>query len=312
MKIQRLTFLGVSGLPDLTFDLTDPASGAPHDVVFITGPAASGKTRALEAIVAGKEGIAPYGPVGPGAPWIATGGTASKVAMTFWLDEEERTYAGTNEATMEGETTFLPQRPRPEADEGLAAVLERYDHKGNNGKLEYFPSSRRLPVFPPFHGTGTMEQRILRPGKDARKYSFIPRFLRDLEAGSGAALAFAEKLAALSATCRYEHDRAVDGMPVCFRSRGGTPMPPDELSDAESDAVIFAATAVAVNLTRSIVLVDRPDLFADPRDIKRFLGGLLGLGAGNQLIMATSSPELLAAAEGALVLRIDQPDASRR
>lgn len=305
MKIQRLTFLGVRGLSDTTFDLTDPASGAPHDVVFITGPAASGKTRALEAIIAGKEGVAPYGPVGLGSPWIAPDSSAAKVAITYHLDEEERVYAGTNEPTMEGETTFLPQRPRPEADEGLIAVLERYDHASGYGKVEYFPSNRRLPIFPPFHGTNTLEQRILRPGKDPRKYSFVLRFLRDLEDNKAAAAAFAEKLAALSSTLRYEPEGPVDGMPRCFRSRGGPNVAPTEISDAEGDAVIFAATAVAMQLVRSILLIDRPELFTDARELPRFLGGLRALG-GNQLIMATSSPEMLAAAQGALVLRLDQ------
>lgn len=312
MKIQRLTFLGVRGLPDLTFDLTDPASGAPHDVVLVTGGAASGKTRMLEALIAGKEGIAPYGPVGPGGPWIAPGGSASKVAITFHLDEEERTYAGTIESTMEGEATFLPQRPRPEADDGLLAVLERYDHSSGHGKFEYFPSNRRIPVFPPFHGTNTLEQRILRPGKDPRKYSFVLRFLRDLENSPTATQAFSEKLSAISSTLRYEPDGPADGMPRCFRSRGGSTVLPTEISDAESDAVIFAATAVAMQLVRSIVLIDRPELFTDVRELPRLLGGLRGLGEGNQLIMATSSPELIAAAEGALVLRVDPADASRK
>ena len=303
MKIQRLTFLGVRGLSDATFDLTDPASGAPYPVVLITGPAASGKTRALEAIVAAKEGIAPYGPMGPGAPWIAAGGSAAKVALSFHLDEEERTYAGTAEDRMDGETAFLPQRARSEADEGLIALLERYDH-GASGKLEYFPTNRRVPSFPPFHGTNTLEQRVLRPSKDPRKYSFVLRFLRDLEDSKATEAAFADKLAMLSTTVRYERVGPADGMPRCFRSRADELLAPTELSDAESDAVIFAATAVAIGLNRSIVLIDRPELHADLRDLPRFYGALRALGNDNQLILATSSPELVAAAEGALVIKL--------
>lgn len=304
MKIQRMTFLGVRGLSDATFDLTDPASGAPHGVVLITGPAASGKTRVLEAIVAAKEGIAPYGPLGPGGPWIAAGGTAAKVAMTFALDEEEQTYAGTQQPTMDGETAFLPHRPRAEADEGLIALLERYDHQNGTGKIEYFPTNRRIPAFPPFHGTNTLEQRVLRPGKDPRKYSFVLRFLRDLEDNKALEKAFAEKLASLSTTVGYERVGPTDGMPRCFQSRGATGLAPTELSDAESDAVIFAATSVVIQLRRSIVLVDRPELFTDPRDLPRLYTGLRALGEDNQLFLATSSPELIAAAEGALVLKL--------
>ena len=60
MKIARLSTLGVHGLEDATYELTHRDTGVPHSIVVVTGPAASGKTRLLEAIVAGKEGAAPY------------------------------------------------------------------------------------------------------------------------------------------------------------------------------------------------------------------------------------------------------------
>lgn len=303
MKIQHLTFLGVRGIADASFDLTNAETGAPHDVVVVSGPPGSGKTRVLEAIIAAKEAIGPYAPVQPGASWIHPEGSVAKVAMTFHLDEEEQTYAGVSTAAIEAETVFQPEQPRGEADEGLAAVLERYDHRNGYGKLEYFATTRRIPALAPFHGLGADEQRSLRSGKDPRKYSFIGRFVRDLPAGVGRA--FGERLAALSPTCRYEPALgAGPGLPRCFRSRGGSPVTIAELSDSESDAVIFAATATAIQLVRSLVLIDRPELYVHPADLPRFIAGLRALGQDNQLILASSSPAVLAAAGPAHVIEL--------
>jgi hypothetical protein len=304
MKLSRVTFLGVRGLADATYDLTDPTTGEPRDVVVFTGPAASGKTRALEAIAAAKEAIGPYGPLQPGAPWIAGEGVAAKVTLGFHLDDEERVYAGTEGALVDGEAAFFPDTPRGEAEEGLSAVLERYDHRGN-GKLEYFPATRRIPQYAPFHGTGPLDQRGLRAGKDPRKYSFIPRFLQDLEGAPAEAEAFAQRLAALSSTVRWERGGGGKGVPRAFKSRNGSAVTPAELADGEANAVIFAATAVAIQLVRSIVLVDRPELYVDTAEIPRFIAGLSALGRDNQLVLASSSPAVLAAATNAAVVRLE-------
>ncbi|MFT3764025.1 MAG: AAA family ATPase [Minicystis sp.] len=305
MKIQHLTFLGVRGVRDAAFDLTDPRTGAPHDLVVVSGPAASGKTRFLEAIAAAKEAIAPYGQPSAGAPWIAGESSAAKLIVGFHLDEEEQTYAGSGAATIEAEATFFAEQPHAEADEGLTAVLDRYDHRNRTGKLEYFPASRRIPTHAPFHGTGALDQRAHRAGKDPRKYSFIPRFLREIEGNPAAAQAFSERLMMLSPTCTWERGAPEGGLPRGFRSRGGPPVTPAELSDGEANAVLFAATAVAIQLVRSIVLVDRPELHVDPAKLPRWIEGLRALGEGNQLILASSSPSLLAAAAGAHVVRLE-------
>jgi hypothetical protein len=284
MKIVRATFLGVRGVPDVTLDLTDPRTGMPHGVVAITGRSGSGKTRMLEALLAAKEAIGAYGPMMPGAAWIGSG-NAAKIIVTFMLDDSERDYAGIQSATQEGEVIFLPERVRSEAEEGLRAVLERYSHDPKQGKVEYFPAVRRLPTFPPFAGLGTAEQRIGRAGKDPRKYSFIMNFLRGIEHVPKRAEAFATRLAALSPTCRYVRDTSEDVVPLCLVSRDGPPVMPGELSDGEADAVIFAATAVAIGLDHSLVFVDRPELHLD--DLPSLVDGLASLGKDNQLFLAT-------------------------
>jgi len=308
MKIQHVTFVGVHGVADASYDFTNPQTGAPHDVVVITGGPASGKTRFLEALIAAKEAIAPYGLATPSAPWIARGGAAAKVALAFWLDEEERTYANTADPVAPAEVTFTVERARGSADDGLVAVLTRYRHDQRTGKLEYFPATRRLPTLGPFGGLHALEQRIARATRDPRKYGFVVRFLRELSDSPPLAEAFADRLAALSPTCRYEREPSPAGVPRCLSSRGQAPVPPHELSDSEQDAVLLAATAVAIELVRSLVFVDRPDLFTDPAGARALVAGLRGLGEDNQLFLASSSPELVAAAEPAFVVRLRDHD----
>jgi hypothetical protein len=292
MKIQRATFLGVRGVGDATLELTDPRTGAPHRVVVITGPGASGKTRLLEALVAAKEAIGPYGPMTPGAPWIG-GGSAAKILVTFHLDEAERTYAGTSSQALEGEVIFLPERARSQADEGLRALLERYSHNPAQGKLEYFPATRRIPAHAPFHGLGAAEQRLQRAAKDPRKYSFVVPLLRAFEHQRALAERFAAILESLSPTCRYVFNAPSEVVPRCFSSKGSPPLTAAELSDGETDAVIFASTAALVGLDHSLILVDRADLHLD--DPAHVVAGLAALGHDNQIFL-TGRPELAAAA----------------
>lgn len=300
MKIQRATFLGVRGVPDITLELTDPRTGQPHGLVVVSGPSASGKTRLIEALIAAKEAIGPYGPMAPGAPWIRSG-DAAKVLVSFVLDEAERDFAGSSSHVAEAEVIFVPDRAKSEASDGLRAVLGRYSHEPNRGKVEYFPADRRIGTFPPFAGLGTGEQRIARVTKDARKYGFILPFLRAIEHDAARRERFSARLAALSPSCRYVADESGAAIPRCFSSRGGPPVTAAQLSQGEADAVIFAATAAAIGLDCSLVFVDRPDLHL--RDLDDLVAGLAALGHDNQIFL-TGGPDLAAAAAGAHVVTL--------
>ncbi|MFT3772847.1 MAG: hypothetical protein QM820_46265 [Minicystis sp.] len=300
MKIQRATFFGVRGVPDLTLDLTDARTGVPRAVVVVTGPSGSGKTRMMEALIAAKEAIRPYGAMATGAAWIGAG-SAAKIRVTFHLDEAERDFAGAASPTLEGEVIFHPDRTAAEADDGLRAVLGRYSHTPAHGKVDYFPVERRIPTFPPFPGFGSAEQRVVRLGKDQRKYGFILPFLRALDSDGPRRERFAASLAALSPSCRYVPDPSGEVIARCFSSHGGEPVTAAQLSHGEADAVIFAATATAIGLDHSLVFVDRPELHAD--DVGRLVAGLASLGQDNQLFLA-GRPELIAAAHGAHVVNL--------
>lgn len=300
MKLQRATFIGIRGVPDVSLDLTDTRTGEPRPLVVITGPSGSGKTRMIEALIAAKEAIRPYGALAAGAAWIGTTG-AAKIRAAFYLDEAERDFAGTTSPTLEAEVIFLPDRATAEADDGLRAVFGRYAHNPAYGKVDYFPAERRIPMFPPFPGTGSAEQRVARLGKDSRKYGFILPFLRSLGQDTAQRDRFAMTLAVLSPSCRYVPDPSGDVIPRCFSSNGGAPATVAQLSHGEADAVIFAATAALIGLDHSIVFVDRPDLFVD--DLNLLLAGLTSLGKDNQLIV-TGRPELATAAQGAHVVNL--------
>ncbi len=302
MKIQRAKFVGVSGVPDMTLDLTEGRTGVPHSLVAITGPAASGKTRTIEALIAAKEAIRPYGLLANGAGFIRGAGTSAKVYVTFYLDEAERDFAGTSSPTLEGEIIFHPDRVVAEADDGLRAVLGRYAHNPAHGKVDYFPMERRIPMFPPFGGLGAGEQRPGRLTKDQRKYGFVLPLLRSFEHDAARRDRFVAALEALSPTCRYVADTSSETIPRCFTSRGGDPVTVGQLSHAEADAVIFAATAAAISLDHSLVFIDRPDLYVD--DLDAFLDGLLSLGKDNQLFCTGGARLATAAARRAHVVAL--------
>lgn len=299
MKIQRATFNGVAGVPDLTVDASD-GSGAPHSMVVLSGPSASGKTRILEALIAAKEAIRPYGPMATGAAWMR-GGNASKIRVTFHLDEAEREFAGTSAALLESEVIFHRDRVEATADDGLKAVLGRYAHNPSFGKVDYFPVERRVPMFPPFAGIGSGEQRVGRLGKDQRKYGCVLPFLRSLDQDPARRERFATSLARLSPSCRYVPDPSGEVIPRCFSSRGSEPFTAAQLSHSEADAVVFAATAAMIGLDHSLVFIDRPDLHLD--EVEPFLEGLRALGQDNQLFI-TGGSRLAAAARGAHVVAL--------
>jgi len=305
MKLLRAIFLGVRGVPEGTYEFANTTNGKPHDVIVITGPEASGKTRFLEALLATKEAVGGYGPPSPGATWLTPNGTLAKVVLSFALSDEERAYVGTSQAVVDGEATFIGDRVRRDADEGLVALLARYEHGHATGKVEYFPASRRLSPLGPFHGTGELEQRMVRATKEPTKYGFVVRFLRELPFRAADRSAFAALLKTLSPTCRYLDGEPATGLPRCFTSRGVGPVLASELSETEQHAVLLAATAVTIGLSHSLILLDRPELSTSPTGAAAFVKALGALGADNQVILASAATEIVAAVPRDCVLTLD-------
>src|SRR5688572_26376207 len=107
MKISNATFLGVRGLPDVTVRFAEGTAETADAITVLTGPPASGKTRMIEALIAAKEVVAPYGQPVMGNAWIRPGERGAKIELGFQLDEEEQKIGGAS-ADSHAEALFGP------------------------------------------------------------------------------------------------------------------------------------------------------------------------------------------------------------
>lgn len=279
MKIFGVQTFGVRGIRDGVYSFGADASGAgsdaPHDLVFVTGETGAGKTRLLELLVAVREAIAPSDEGIDDMPFVRPENPTSKAIVRFWLSPAERAIVGAG-PVVDAEVVFGSDEPLV-SDPNLVFLLDRYSHDDATPKFEYFGERRRLDV-----GGGEMDldeahQRRFRSSRSPRKFAFVPAFLLRLREDAPRAQRFARSLARLARALRYdvETHRLLSGSrPVGVLG---------ELSASEADAVMFAATATLVGLSRSIVLVDDP--LGSGLDRRRCLEGLGALGEDNQLIV---------------------------
>jgi hypothetical protein len=218
--------------------------------------------------------------------------------MAFDLSEGERSYGALEQPTAVAEAVFRHAGGTLPEDDGVVAVLRRYEHGDEAGKFEYFPALRSIPTNGVGVGLSAFEQRTLRASGDSRKFACVVRIVYDMATGGPMAERFAEHLARLSPTVRFQKAAVNDAFPRCFRRASDDEARSlKELSSGEIDAVIFAAVASLIGLGSSIVLVDTPELHADPEAVPALVQGLLSLGPDVQVIAATRSPALLRAAQ---------------
>ncbi len=151
------------------------------------------------------------------------------------------------------------------------------------------------------HGLSDVEQRLYRLTRDQRKYSFIPRLLRELDLQPARRAWFSAALESLCPDLVYDVSSSRDGQRG-FSSRGAEKALLNELSTTEAEAVLFAATATMVHHDRSILLIDRPEQSAGERSIAAWVNGARHLGKDTQLLLASSSPALLASVDPAAIL----------
>lgn len=296
MKILDLQTFGILGVPDGFYDFSVPADGGrgqAQDLVIVTGPSGSGKTRFLELIAAVLEILVPNEDDLPVEHWIRPDHRAAKVKISWLLSEEEQRLVGAPNPVHRTETIFGRENPVSSTDELLIHLFARYDHSDSTSKVEYFAENRRLDESGADMKTDPRTQVQFRSNKSLRKYAFVPAFLRELKNQRPKAERFAESLGQLSKTCSYDLE---NGHLV---SRGRPIHKLLELSGSERDALLFAATAANVGLSRSIVLVDRPEMMGAL--LRDTLPGLLGLGSHNQLFVATARPEQASGARHTLI-----------
>ena len=295
MKISHLAARGIAGLPDLECDLVSSATGRPHDLIVVTGPAASGKTRLCELVLAVLETVGPYQGIVRAEDWLADPARSARAELGFWLTEDESKRAA-GPADPRAVVHFSSSGVRFEVGRALGRLLSHYDHDPAHGKREYFPETRQRAWGARSDGFGALEQSLQRSSKDPQKYSAIPRFLAALPNDPPRQRAFAEAIERLSPTVRYAPVKTADGG-AYFTSRGQNGVHYSELSGSETDAVLIAATAAMIGLCHSIVILDRPELYVPADRLVAWVNGLTTLGADNQWFVATADAGLAAAVD---------------
>ena len=319
MKILRVTTNGVRGLPDRAFDLGDPQTKRPADLVIVTGSTGAGKTSFLEAIAAGKEQVAPYGFAPAPSDVVRPGEVSAKIRIDWRFDEHERARAGLP-AEVATEAMFRSAFGGAiENDAGVIAVLGTYDPSPTVGKLEYFHAARRSTeggssAF--MTSRGDVEPR-LRLTRDDAKYA-LGEYLSDLYFGffdgpdtaqdETGILRFSRMFSAVCETKTFAGvDRTKRGVVARFRdSASGHYVTSAQFSDGEKQHLLFVTTFLRCGLEDSVILIDVPELFLGEAGTIALLDALQTFGRGNQIIVATSLRALAASTSGAVVLRLGE------
>ncbi len=291
MKISRLSFRGVAALPDLECDFVSATTGRPHDLIVLSGPPASGKTRLCELMLAVLETVGPYQGMVRASDWYADETRGARVEMEFWLEENAGVSLPSYQ-TPRAVVDFTSTGARFEIDRALGRHLSRYDHDPAHGKREYFAEGRQRAWGAREDGIAPLEQALMRASKDPQKYSCIPRFLRELRTDEARRRVFADALAVLSPTVRFSPAARSGDATACFSNRESSRVAFGSLSSSEADAVIIAATAAMIGLNQSLVFLDRPELYVPSDRLVPWVHSLSRVGYGNQWFVVSNDEEL--------------------
>lgn len=269
MRLLKVITNGCDRVADATYDFG--TGDVPTDLVVITGGTASGKTSLLELIVAAKEDASPYGTTPFLEDWVRPGQAAAKIMASWWLDEHELSEVGGG-AVRGHETIIDPAAPPDgpiEVDDGLRRVLGRLEDE--RPKLEHFHAGRSLPPPASFLGSGKLkDERHLRLLSADTKYASINAWLVELALGmhepdglpnapGSKAIRFDDLLRLLSGTIAFGGLTPGASPEPLFARPDDTLRTLRELSHAERQAVIYAATCLRSNLDRSVALLDGPE-----------------------------------------------------
>jgi len=325
MKLLKLQLENFRGVADGAYSFAHPGTGKPHDLVLFTGGPASGKSSLLGAIAAVKELAGGYGPPPDVARLRRSGAATGTIAATWQLSEEEATRSEIRGGSLVTEVA-LADGPTPLLDAPVRALFAGFSTDVSRGKFELFPASRRLSLAPAAPGRpSSFTEPRHRLSSDPGKYNGARAAL--VEMAVSAAMKAVDRLGARGVLTRWEEPdafatikRSVEGLApwlrfvgvqqdergacVRFQRDSGAEIELADLSETEQQALLFAVVFDRVGLSRSIVLIDTPELFLPPDEHTPFLRTLQGLGVDNQIFAATTSPALLEMASPAQIVRL--------
>jgi hypothetical protein len=330
MKILRIRSEGFRGLPDRVFDFAAPGTSEPHALVFVTGSPASGKTSLLEAIIAAKEDVGAYGARRSSGACVRSGARIAQLDATWLLSPAERASTGLDAPTITTTSIFGETAPPVAAHpEPLRALFEGYSRDPARAKVEYFHAERALPPTRGLrHGAAELPESSdarVRLTRNNEKFRAVRAHLVTsvLAGWHGLAEEVRREGVAVRAG-RYGmeaelrellspslHEKVFDGIDpegegyrVRFRRCDGSVIDLDELSTSEQQGVLVAVTFRRLGLSHSVVLIDGPELHVHPRDVPAHIAHIATLGRDNQIIAATTAPELLRGATKAQVIEL--------
>lgn len=320
MKIRKLEVDGFKGLGDRRFGFVDERSGKAARIVAVTGRAASGKTSVLDAILAAKESVGPYGALPASSELVRYDADAAKVTVEWEVSSTECDRFGISDGRITtesifGETGIAPAAPDP----GFAALLSEYDADASSGKVEYFHAHRGISLGGALDlskSAGDTMDRMARLASDNTKYVGLVRFIveaglgLDIDAGGKAKPAgrIKDAFELLCSTKKLGGLYRAGGqvLPGFFDPTEKIPFGLTQLAASELDALLFATTFVRAGLVSnqvgSLILVDSPEKHVGEADAGRLVAGLAELGAENQLVVATRAPSVIAIAQHVLQL----------
>jgi len=325
VKLASLACENIRALADGRWSFTDVLTGAPLDVVLITGEPSSGKTSLLEAIAAVKEAAGAYGMPPDARRLLRQGTTSGRIEATWLLSEEERARCSAT-ATRVTTAWDLGGTGRPDLEPSVRRLFATYSRDPACGKVEYFPANRRHAERAALTMNPAAEARV-RLTRDPDKYAgILPRLreiaredadlARRLVAEQGIALRrsvpdalapFKEAVAALLPDLRLVDVETGDRGAVRFVRRDGARVERGDLSESEQQGVLFALAFRHLGLAGSLVLIDEPELHIHAAHRVRFLQDLVTLGRDNQIIAATGSAEIVAAAASGQLIDLSAP-----
>jgi predicted ATPase len=310
------------------------------DVIVLAGPNGSGKSSLLDAIRAFKVAYATavhdfeargkvyrYGfqHVQDDFPnLVARTADEGRVSLVIAIDESEQMAIGAKEGCVSGTVRFLrePSRLEPQGDiELLRSLFARFSNR-----LEHIPSARRFArgevTQVTFSPDTQIQRRLNYFDRTSQKFEQFKTDLwwydyLDMKEAQESGTAAEGRIAAVQEVFKWflvdreflgvrPEAEAIQTRFLVQTSRGEQEI--DDLSSGEKEVLMTVGSLAARRLNGGVVLWDEPDLHLHGTIEARLLDFVRSLVAqGNQVWMATHSPEIVGGVDTATEMLFRMP-----